>query len=168
MNTDGSMTSEMALSDRVSNALQTDKNLGNYPISVAAQGSTVTLSGEVRSDEEKDRAEQIARSVDGVIDVTNELTIGPAGGSRLFATQDNGNTADDGTLPAGAAIPLAGGLYGAGGSGAGSTGTAGGAGYGGAAAGLAVGLLGHTTDRDEDQEQHEIRSEAEADDAQGV
>jgi len=161
------MTSDMALSDRVSNALQGDKSLGDYPISVAAQGSTVTLSGEVRSDEEKERAEQIARSVDGVIDVTNELRIGMAGGSRLFAAQDNGDTTDEGVLPAAAAAPLAGGLYGAGGMGAGNT--AGGTGYGGAAAGLAAGLLGNTDDdQDADQERHELRSEAEADDAQGV
>ena len=46
------------------------------PISVAAQGSSVTLTGHVANQATKDALIQLARDTAGVIDVTDNLVIG--------------------------------------------------------------------------------------------
>jgi osmotically-inducible protein OsmY len=45
------------------------------PINVAVEGATVTLTGHVANQATKDALIKIARSVDGVIDVTDNLVV---------------------------------------------------------------------------------------------
>lgn len=53
-----------------------DLEVVNY-IDVASSNGQVTLSGEVRSNRAKARAEQIAKSVPGVSSVLNQLAVAP-------------------------------------------------------------------------------------------
>ncbi|MBX9601638.1 MAG: BON domain-containing protein [Bryobacteraceae bacterium] len=46
-------------------------------INVDSNGSTVTLTGRVPTDDDKRRAEEVARSVDGVARVVNNLVVQP-------------------------------------------------------------------------------------------
>jgi BON domain len=75
MNNDSALTQEMAITAHVQQALRTNTTTARYPIEVAVQGATVSLHGAVDSQEAKDTAEQLTRSVPGVVAVTNELTI---------------------------------------------------------------------------------------------
>jgi len=131
------LTGDDAIMDQVNQALQSNATTARYPIDVAAQGATVTLSGTVGSQDVKRTAEQAARSVRGVVDVTNELVVGgdDSGGGGLFGLgrDRDGDASGDtsagglGALPfassgganagnAGAAlgVPFAAGLVGAG------------------------------------------------------
>ena len=53
-----------------------DQEVVNY-IDVASSNGQVTLSGEVRSNRAKLKAEQIAKSVPGVLGVVNQLGVAP-------------------------------------------------------------------------------------------
>jgi hypothetical protein len=75
MNNDSALTQEMAITEHVQQARRANTTTARYPIEVAVQGATVSLHGAVDSQETKDTAEQLARSVPGVVAVTNELTI---------------------------------------------------------------------------------------------
>jgi hypothetical protein len=79
MNTDSILTRATALEEAVEDALQAAPSLSRAPIGVAVQGTTVSLTGRVASEAAKDRAEQAARRVPGVLDVTNELVVVPRG-----------------------------------------------------------------------------------------
>lgn len=57
--------------------LKGDVELATESIQVVAHGDTVVLSGTVQKDEEKRRAEQLARSVQGVNKVDNQLKVQP-------------------------------------------------------------------------------------------
>ena len=137
--TGAGLTGDEAVMDEVNKALRNNATTASYPIDVAATGATVTLSGNVGSQDVKRAAEQAARSVPGVIDVTNELTVGDdaGGGGGLFGfgrnrDDDTGTgDGDGGTGGIVGAAPLA-----AAGAGGGSSGGAGGFGL---AAPLAAG-----------------------------
>jgi hypothetical protein len=75
MNNDSALTQEMAIAEHVQQALRANATTARYPIAVAVQGATVSLHGTVDRQQTKDTAEQLARSVPGVVAVTNELTI---------------------------------------------------------------------------------------------
>ena len=53
------------------------EHLNNFDIDAEVQGETATLKGNVSSEVEKDLAEEIALSVEGVKQVKNQLTINP-------------------------------------------------------------------------------------------
>lgn len=144
MSIEGNMTSDASIAQRVSDALQADQTVARYSISVAGEGTTVTLNGQVGTQHEKATAERCARSVAGVIDVINELTTG--GGGVLEAITG----------------PLAAGVIGGGGGGRASGGGTGGAGF--MAAPLGDLVAGRGGDGARGQDEHEIRSEAEVDD----
>lgn len=61
---------------RVKTALVNDSVLGVRPIEVSVTGGVARLSGAVASEEERARAAEVARTVEGVSDVRVELTIG--------------------------------------------------------------------------------------------
>ncbi len=70
----------LQLEARVRTALALQKDFDLFGgISVEAQEDTVTLSGTVASTEQRQLAELIAKGVDGVGGVVNELEIGNAG-----------------------------------------------------------------------------------------
>jgi hypothetical protein len=58
--------------------LVADDTVKARQISVDTKDHVVTLTGEVRTQAEKDKAEQIARSTDGVRDVVDQIAVVPA------------------------------------------------------------------------------------------
>ena len=80
--TSGSATSDISqaakdstLTAKVKSALAADVGLNTLKIDVDSAGNTVTLKGTVDSADKKQRAEQVARKVDGVATVRNELVV---------------------------------------------------------------------------------------------
>lgn len=67
---------DATLTTKVKSALAADVGLRTLTgISVTSDGSTVTLKGAVDTAANKSRAEQVARGVDGVASVKNELMV---------------------------------------------------------------------------------------------
>ena len=64
-----------ALTSKVKTALANDVGLKTLVINVDSEGSTVTLKGTVDNADTKSRAEQVAKKVEGVKAVKNELRI---------------------------------------------------------------------------------------------
>src|SRR5579871_3815440 len=75
MDSHPAMTRDAAIAQDVQTALKGDPLTAPYPIEVSMQGTTATISGTVDSPQVKNRAEEIARSVNGVVVVINELMI---------------------------------------------------------------------------------------------
>lgn len=81
--TSGSATSDIkqdaknaTLTTKVKSALAADVGLRTLTgINVDSEGTVVTLKGTVDTDSNKRRAEQVARGVEGVSTVRNELTV---------------------------------------------------------------------------------------------
>jgi osmotically-inducible protein OsmY len=72
-------TQNAALTAKVKTALAADVGLRTLNINVDSSGNTVTLKGAVDSAETRRRAEEVARKVDGVATVRNELTVRSGG-----------------------------------------------------------------------------------------
>jgi hyperosmotically inducible protein len=72
-------TKNAALTAKVKSALAADVGLRTLKIDVDSMGNTVTLKGAVDSAETRRRAEEVARKVDGVATVRNELTVRSGG-----------------------------------------------------------------------------------------
>ena len=70
---------DATLTTKVKSALAADVGLSTLKIDVDSAGSTVTLKGTVDSADKKQRAEEVARKVDGVATVRNQLQV-KAGG----------------------------------------------------------------------------------------
>lgn len=63
------------LTGKVKAALAADVGLKTWDINVDSAGTTVTLKGVVDTEATKERAEAVARGVDGVATVKNNLTV---------------------------------------------------------------------------------------------
>jgi osmotically-inducible protein OsmY len=61
----------------VTSKLLDDQDLRTHPIDVKVTGGTAVLSGEVPSDELKEQAEKIARTVKGIRGVINNIVVKP-------------------------------------------------------------------------------------------
>jgi hyperosmotically inducible periplasmic protein len=68
-------TKDSALTAKVKSALAADVGLSTLKIDVDSAGNTVTLKGTVDSADKKQRAEEVARKVDGVATVRNQLAV---------------------------------------------------------------------------------------------
>ena len=68
---------DSAITAKVKSKLATDSQTSAIKISVDTRGGVVTLSGTVPTDTEKSKAEQLARSTDGVKRVENDITVKP-------------------------------------------------------------------------------------------
>ena len=75
MNDDGPLTQERAITEQIRQAFRANTMTARYPIEVGVQGATVYLHGTVDSQETKDTAEELARSIPGVVNVINVLAI---------------------------------------------------------------------------------------------
>ena len=82
----GETLDDATISTRVKTALLNDDSVPAQ-IDVSTSAGIVTLSGEVRSQAEADRAVQDTRKVAGVRDVKNQLTIRSGEGRRPQARQ---------------------------------------------------------------------------------
>ncbi len=126
MNQDSALTSEQAITQQVEAALQADQATARYPIEVAYQNGSVSLFGQVDTQETKMAAERVARGVGGVAGVTNELTIGQGGGNGggllggLFGRGDSDRDTGGAALPAAGIIGSQAGGAGVGATGAGA------------------------------------------------
>jgi osmotically-inducible protein OsmY len=71
----GERVDDTVLNSKVRAALMRERSLGSGNVWVKADSGTVVLGGSVDSAEEKRKAETVARSVDGVKTVKNELQV---------------------------------------------------------------------------------------------
>lgn len=69
------VAADAATTAEIKAGLLKDKDLSALQINVDTKGSTVTLNGTAPSDQAKARAEEIAKSVKGVVAVNNMLTV---------------------------------------------------------------------------------------------
>ena len=74
----GRQVDDAAIKTSVKAKLAADVRLSTLTnIEVNSTNGVVTLAGQVRSDEERRMAGEVARSVDGVVRVNNELQVNP-------------------------------------------------------------------------------------------
>jgi hyperosmotically inducible protein len=112
-------TKDSVLKTKVGTRLTTAPDIDRINIDVDVQDGVVTLSGVVHDENAKQRAEEVARSTEGVKDVKNELTVNPddqrlrddtdaeghreSGSSTKEPTPENsqqsGGASDKGTTP---------------------------------------------------------------------
>ena len=71
----GTFVDDATITSKVKTAFATDKTVSAMQVSVDTNNGNVRLSGFVDNDTEKRRAEEIARSVNGVKSVTNAITV---------------------------------------------------------------------------------------------
>jgi len=81
------------LTKNVQAKLKADPSLSAAPIGVATTAGVVTLTGGVGSEADRSRADQLARSVEGVKSVTNSLVARPAPTPPVIAQNDPLKTA---------------------------------------------------------------------------
>jgi hyperosmotically inducible protein len=72
----GTAVDDTTITTKVKTALAADRDVSATRVHVETKQGEVRLSGNVKSQEERSRAEQIARNVNGVTTVNNELTVG--------------------------------------------------------------------------------------------
>lgn len=63
--------------DQVRIQIANDREIGGNPIEVKVTNGVVELSGKVRSDKQKAKAEKVAKKVKGVKSVVNKITVSP-------------------------------------------------------------------------------------------
>jgi osmotically-inducible protein OsmY len=63
--------------DQIRQKLSTDREVGGNAIEVKVENGHVTLTGSVRTERQKSRAEKVTKNVKGVKKVENELVIAP-------------------------------------------------------------------------------------------
>jgi len=63
--------------DQVRVKLANDPDVGSVKIDVDAHDGAVTLTGKVKTDKQRVKAERIAKKVKGVVSVNNQLVISP-------------------------------------------------------------------------------------------
>ena len=73
-------TDDATITTRVKTALLNDPTVNGSTIEISTDSGVVTLSGQVRTARERERAVAIARSTAGVADVRSTLQIVAAGG----------------------------------------------------------------------------------------
>jgi hyperosmotically inducible periplasmic protein len=73
-------------------ALATTDDLRDSTINVDVDNAVVTLTGTVATQAQKTKAEQVAKGIDGVKSVKNQLTISATGGNANQNTNRNANT----------------------------------------------------------------------------
>lgn len=72
---DDGLTTDADITAQVKAKLLADRDVAGLRIDVDTRGYVVTLNGSVRSEAEKSRALQLAREVEGVLRVTDNLTV---------------------------------------------------------------------------------------------
>tara|TARA_R110001592_G_scaffold337300_1_gene623649 strand:- start:266862 stop:267476 length:615 start_codon:yes stop_codon:yes gene_type:complete len=80
-----------------------NRHLNNFTIDPEVRGNTVVLTGKVESEVDKELAEQLAKGIDGITEVTNRLLVVPSEEARANAAtggQDFSDKVEDATLTA--------------------------------------------------------------------
>ncbi len=65
------------LYDRIRIQIANDREIGGHPIDVKVSNGDVELTGKVKTDKEKIRAEKVTKKVKGVKKVTNNIVVSP-------------------------------------------------------------------------------------------
>jgi hyperosmotically inducible periplasmic protein len=78
----GDLASNATITGRVKAALLADKVAPGFNIDVDTNEGVVTLKGQVATQQQKMRAEQVAKKVKGVRKVVNKLTVKAKGGAQ--------------------------------------------------------------------------------------
>ena len=65
------------LYDRIRIQIANDREIGGNPIDVKVSNGDVELTGKVKTDKEKIRAEKVTKKVKGVKKVTNNIVVSP-------------------------------------------------------------------------------------------
>jgi hyperosmotically inducible protein len=73
--TTGAYVDDTVVTTRVKTKFAEDKTVSAMAIQVETMKGVVQLSGFAKSSEEKTKAEQLARSVNGVVDVRNDIIV---------------------------------------------------------------------------------------------
>jgi osmotically-inducible protein OsmY len=63
--------------DQVRVKLANDPDVGGMNISVDSKDGAVTLTGKVKNDKQRSKAEKLTKKVKGVVSVTNQLVVSP-------------------------------------------------------------------------------------------
>ncbi|MFN3648423.1 MAG: BON domain-containing protein [Armatimonadota bacterium] len=71
------VAADVAITGQVKSALLASTEVGALEIDVDTVSGVVSLNGEVDTEEQKAKAEEIAKGVEGVTSVTNNLTVEP-------------------------------------------------------------------------------------------
>src|SRR5215510_14624311 len=74
------------LTARIKTRMTADGRISPTRVNVDTLNGDVTLKGEVPTQEEKDAAEEVARKVEGVRNVSNQITVNPAAGNTGVPT----------------------------------------------------------------------------------
>jgi osmotically-inducible protein OsmY len=73
-----SVTNDLEIMDNIQNILRWNDGINPIDIQVEAENGKVTLSGTVSRSREKTKAEKIAASAKGVVDVSNQISVKPS------------------------------------------------------------------------------------------
>ncbi len=73
--TAGQYVDDTTLTTKVKAALLADDEVKGLAISVETSGGTVQLTGTAKSDSERQKAEQLAKNIEGVTSVQNSITV---------------------------------------------------------------------------------------------
>ena len=87
--TTGTYVDDSAITSKIKSKMIADKTVKAHEINVDTFQGNVQLNGFVDNDQQKMRAEEIARNVSGVVNVQNNLQLRPeaAGSGRTYNTQ---------------------------------------------------------------------------------
>lgn len=91
----GTAIDDTVLTTNVKTALMASENVRSLNIDVETDNGVVQLSGEVGSQAQVDQALMVARSISGVREVQNRLTIKPAGTGTVDGSATLGTAVDD-------------------------------------------------------------------------
>lgn len=69
--------SDDSIYDKVRIQMANDREIGGHPIDVKVTEGQVELTGKVRSEKQKSKAEKIAKKVRGVKGVVNNISVAP-------------------------------------------------------------------------------------------
>ena len=84
--------SDLGITTKVKSLLETDRNLNSAQIQVKTQNKVVTLSGSVPTPAEKEHAIAVARSVENVADVVDDLSVSTGATASAQAPQPPDDT----------------------------------------------------------------------------
>lgn len=85
--------SDLGITTKVKSRLETDRNLDSSQIQVKTQNKVVTLTGSVPTPTEKEHAVAVARGVENVADVVDDLSV--TTGAMASAQTPQGSPPDD-------------------------------------------------------------------------
>lgn len=88
----GKAIDDAAITAKVKSSMLADDQVKGLSINVDTSGGAVTLTGSAQTAAEKQRAEQLARGIEGVRTVQNNITTAPGGAASNAPANGSGTT----------------------------------------------------------------------------